>query len=201
MRRFKGVKRVFDLLFVIPGLIVLVPVFVGVAVLIKLEGDGPVFFRQTRVGYKGKLFKIWKFRTMYVDAEKRGLGITVGQDPRITRAGRVLRKLKLDELPQLVNVLLGEMSLVGPRPELLRYVEKYTDQQRAVLLYSPGITDPASIQFRNESEILAGESDPDKVYIERIMPEKIRINLHYATRAGVFDDLAVIFKTIFAIAR
>lgn len=189
-------KRLLDLLLTIPGLIVISPVLIIVSLIVYAEDRGPVFFRQNRVGLNGKSFKMFKFRTMIVDAEKYGGQLTVGRDPRITRVGYWLRKFKLDELPQLFNVVTGEMSLVGPRPEVIRYVELYNDEQRQVLKLKPGITDLASIKYSNENDILANSADPDKTYIEQIMPEKIAINLDYATSASLIADFLVILKTI-----
>jgi lipopolysaccharide/colanic/teichoic acid biosynthesis glycosyltransferase len=194
-------KRLFDIVASAIGLLVLWPVFLVIAVLIKLEDGGPVFYRQERIGYKGRLFKIWKFRTMVVNADKLGKPLTVGRDPRITRVGYWLRKFKLDELPQLLNVLLGEMSLVGPRPEVPQYVALYTPEQRRVLDLVPGITDPASIKFANEAELLAEASDPEKFYIEHIMPTKIRLNMEYASHATLWSDILVILKTLVRIVR
>ena len=175
------------------------PLFVIVALLIKIEDGGPVFFVQKRIGYKGKAFYMWKFRTMVIDAEKKGGLITVGKDPRITRIGYYLRKFKLDEFPQLFNVLKGEMSLVGPRPEVEKYVMLYNSEQREVLNLIPGMTDPASIKYVNENEILAQADDPEKVYIEQVMPEKIRLNLEYAEKATCCSDFLIIIKTFFRI--
>jgi len=189
-------KRCLDLILTILGLLVIWPVLFVVALLIKLRDAGPVFFRQERVGRGGRLFRIWKFRTMVVDAEKRGASLTVGQDPRITRMGHWLRKSKLDELPQLFNVLCGEMSLVGPRPEVPRYVAMYTPEQRQVLALTPGITDLASIKYRNESDLLAHADDAERVYIEEVMPEKIAINLEYAKHSHIGSDCAVILNTL-----
>jgi len=189
-------KRLFDIVASAIGLLVLWPVFLVIAVLIKLEDGGPVFYRQERIGYKGRPFKIWKFRTMVVNADKLGKPLTVGRDPRITRVGYWLRKFKLDELPQLLNVLLGEMSLVGPRPEVPQYVALYTPEQRKVLDLVPGITDPASIKFANEAELLAEASNPEKFYIEHIMPTKIRLNMEYASHATLWSDILVILKTL-----
>ncbi len=189
-------KRFFDLFWTIPGLLLLTPLFLVVAISIKLDDGGPVFFRQERVGQGGKHFRIWKFRTMVVNAEKIGRQITVGRDPRITRVGHWLRKYKLDELPQLFNVLSGDMTLVGPRPEVPRYVALYTPEQRAVLDLLPGITDPASVRYRHESELLAQSNDPERTYIEEIMPEKIRINLAYAEHASLLRDFWVILQTL-----
>lgn len=189
-------KRAFDLFWSLLGLALLAPALALVAILVKAEDGGPVFFRQARVGQGGRPFRIWKFRTMVVDAERKGRAITVGADPRITRIGRFLRAAKLDELPQLLNVVAGEMSLVGPRPEVPRYVELYTGSQRAILDLRPGITDLASIKYRHESELLAGAEDPDGTYIQAILPDKIRINLAYAARAGVGSDFLVILATL-----
>ncbi|GLH68475.1 sugar transferase [Geothrix rubra] len=189
-------KRTFDLFWSALGLVVLSPVLLLVALLVKLEDGGPVFFRQVRVGRGGRPFRIWKFRTMVVDAERRGGAITVGQDIRITRIGRYLRSTKLDEFPQLLNVLSGEMSLVGPRPEVPRYVDHYTEAQRGILGLRPGITDLASIKYRNESELLGQAEDPEATYIQEVLPDKIRINLAYASRAGVWSDFLVILATL-----
>jgi len=194
-------KRLFDIVASAIGLLVLWPVFLVIAVLIKLEDGGPVFYRQERIGYKGRPFKIWKFRTMVVNADKLGKPLTVGRDPRITRVGYWLRKFKLDELPQLLNVLLGEMSLVGPRPEVPQYVALYNPEQRKVLDLVPGITDPASIKFANEAELLAEASNPEKFYIEHIMPTKIRLNMEYASHATLWSDILVILKTLVRIVR
>jgi len=197
----KWEKRLFDIVASAIGLLVLWPVFLVIAVLIKLEDGGPVFYRQERIGYKGRPFKIWKFRTMVVNADKLGKPLTVGRDPRITRVGYWLRKFKLDELPQLLNVLLGEMSLVGPRPEVPQYVALYAPEQRKVLDLVPGITDPASIKFANEADLLAEASDPEKFYIEHIMPTKIRLNMEYASHATLWSDILVILKTLVRIVR
>lgn len=192
----KPAKRAFDLFWSLSGLAVLSPLFLLIALLVKLEDRGPVFFRQERVGHRGRSFRIWKFRTMVVDADRMGRPLTVGRDPRITRVGYWLRKFKLDELPQLINVVRGEMSLVGPRPEVPRYVALYTLEQRKVLELVPGITDPASIRYRNESEVLARSPDPERTYIEEVMPEKIRLNLEYARRATLWSDFVVIVRTL-----
>jgi lipopolysaccharide/colanic/teichoic acid biosynthesis glycosyltransferase len=189
-------KRLFDLVCAILGLIILAPFFLIVAVLIKITDKGPIFFRQERVGYKGQLFKIWKFRTMIIDAEKQGGQLTIGDDKRITPIGRFLRKTKLDELPQLINVVLGEMSFVGPRPEVPKYVNLYNEAQKRVLELMPGITDPASMKYRNENELLATSDNPENTYIKEIMPEKISINLEYGLNANLITDFSVIIKTI-----
>lgn len=190
-------KRVFDLFWAILGLAVIWPLFVLVALLIKLGDRGPVSFRQQRIGYKGRPFHIRKFRTMVLNAEQLGKPLTVGQrDPRITPTGYWLRRFKLDELPQLLNVLAGEMSLVGPRPEVPRYVALYTPEQRLVLGLVPGITDPASIEYRHESAMLAAVPDPEQTYVKEIMPVKICINLEYAKTSTLSSDFAVIVKTL-----
>jgi len=192
-------KRIFDLFFTLIGLPFLLPFLAIIALMIKLEDGGPVFFIQRRIGYKGKPFYMWKFRTMVIDAEKKGSLITVGNDPRITRVGYFLRKYKLDEFPQLLNVLKGEMSLVGPRPEVEKYVILYNSEQRKVLDIIPGMTDPASIKYVNENEILAQADDPEKIYIEKVMPEKIKLNLEYAEKATCWSDFLIIIKTFFRI--
>jgi lipopolysaccharide/colanic/teichoic acid biosynthesis glycosyltransferase len=197
-------KRVMDVCGSVAGIVVLAPLFVLVGIAIALDGrnggGGSVFFAQERVGLRGTTFRMWKFRTMVADAERRGAQLTVGADPRITRVGRWLRRLKLDELPQLLNVLRGEMSLVGPRPEVSRFVALYDDAQRAVLELVPGITDPASIRYRDEAAELARAADPERCYIDEIMPEKIRLNLEYATNATPWTDLLVVLSTIGLVA-
>lgn len=195
-------KRIFDLIFVIPGLLVLSPVFVLVAIWIKLDSRGPIFFRQKRVGKLGHSFRIFKFRTMVFNAESLGAKVTVGKDPRITRIGGILRKYKLDELPQLINVLIGEMSLVGPRPEVPDYVEHWPEEVREqVLSVSPGITDYASIEFRNENDLLVGASDPVEKYIQEIMPIKLSYYTRYVQDRSVWLDFLLILKTIGVILR
>ena len=189
-------KRAFDLFWSALGLAVLSPVLALVALAVKLEDGGPVFFRQLRIGRRGRPFRIWKFRTMVVDADRQGRAITVGRDPRITRVGHWLRDSKLDEIPQLLNVFSGEMSLVGPRPEVPRYVELYTEAQRAILALRPGITDLASIKYRNESDLLGAAENPDETYVQILLPDKIRINLAYASEAGLWSDFLVILATL-----
>lgn len=188
-------KRIFDLIWTIIGFFILSPLFLVIMLIIKLEDGGPVFFRQERIGYKGKPFIIYKFRTMIVDADKKGSLITVGKDPRITKVGYWLRKTKLDELPQLFNVLKGEMSLVGPRPEVARYVNLYTEAQKKVLDLIPGMTDFASIEYIDENEILARSEKPEEVYINEIMPKKIELNLKYASNISLWNDFLIIVKT------
>lgn len=195
--RDKDLKRLFDILFSLLGLLVLWPVFLAVAVAVKVQDGGPVFFRQVRVGWRGKEFRLIKFRSMRVASDKTGPSVTADGDPRITATGRFIRKTKIDELPQLLNVLMGQMSFVGPRPEVSKYVDLYTEDQRAVLELRPGITDLASIEFRQEEELLASADDPEKLYIDFCIPKKIELNLRYARKAGSFGDLCVILKTLF----
>ncbi|MGD8817630.1 MAG: sugar transferase [Acidobacteriota bacterium] len=195
------VKRLFDLLCAVAGLLVLALPLAVVAVVIKLHDGGAVLFRQQRVGRGGEPFMLWKFRTMRENADKEGPSLTVGADPRITPIGAFLRRFKLDELPQLVNVVRGEMSLVGPRPEVPEYVALYAPEQRAVLDLMPGITDPASIEYRNESELLSRSEDPIETYVNEIMPDKIRMNLEYAARANVWTDFGVIVRTVVPFCR
>ena len=179
------------------GLIVVSPIFLILAIWIKIDSDGPVFYRQVRVGKGNKDFRIYKFRTMRPDADKIGGLITIGgRDPRVTRSGYYIRKYKLDEFPQLINVLKGEMSLVGPRPEVRKYVDLYTPRQLHVLDVRPGITSLASIRYRNENDILAAAEDPDKAYIEQIMPDKLVIDLEYVSKANLVNDIKLIFSTL-----
>ena len=190
-------KRLFDLLFAIAALLLLSPLLLLLALAIRLDSPGPVFFRQERVGRLGVLFRIHKFRTMRVDAQAHGLAITVGQDARITRVGHWLRHYRLDELPQFVDVLLGRMSLVGPRPEVPRYVAHYPPALRArVLAVRPGITDPASLAHIDESALLAAAADPEREYIERILPAKLALQAAYAERATLRSDLGVLGRTL-----
>jgi lipopolysaccharide/colanic/teichoic acid biosynthesis glycosyltransferase len=194
-------KTALDLFISIIGLIVLVPFFIVIGFLIKIDSRGSVFYKQERVGKDGKLFKLFKFRTMGRGSDK-ATAITVGErDPRITKIGFYLRKYKLDELPQLINVLLRDMSLVGPRPELKKFVDLYKGGQRQVITVRPGITDLASIEFRNENELLAGKEDPIQYYISEIMPVKLKLNLKYINDQSFWLDVKIIFKTIFSIFR
>jgi len=187
--------RVLDILFSLFGLILLLPVFLVIAVIIVIDSRGGVFFRQQRVGRYGKDFGLFKFRTMRTGAAKQG-DLTVGaRDSRITKAGYFLRKYKLDELPQLINVLLGQMSLVGPRPEIRKYVDLYTDDQRKVLSVRPGVTDYASIEYSNENEILGRSADPEQTYIRDVMPAKILLNMRYINSPTVGNYLKVIGMT------
>ena len=192
-------KRAMDVLISGAALCVLWPVFLLIALAIVIDDPGPVFYRQVRVGRGGKEFRIFKFRSMIADADKKGLQITVGRDSRITRVGALLRKTKLDELAQLINVFLGQMSFVGPRPEVPRYVALYTPVQRQVLLVRPGITDYASIAYRNENDLLAGADDPERMYIEEIMPAKLELNMRYLHEISPLCDVKLIFKTIAAV--
>jgi lipopolysaccharide/colanic/teichoic acid biosynthesis glycosyltransferase len=195
-------KRCFDLFFTIPGVFFLLPVFLLIVFLIKFDSPGPVFFRQERIGRFGVPFSIYKFRTMVVDAEKLGKQITVGKDLRITRSGYFLRKYKLDELPQLLNVLKGEMSLVGPRPEVSRYVVEYPeDVKKIVLSVMPGITDRASIEYKDENEILGRATDPEKAYIHEVLPMKLKYYIDYAQKRSIMLDFKLILKTLLAIVK
>lgn len=189
-------KRIFDVLFSVVGLIILSPFFIIIGLLIALDSPGGVFYRQKRVGKSNVDFYLFKFRSMRTDADKKGLLTVGGRDSRITRMGYFIRKYKVDELPQLLNVLIGDMSLVGPRPEVRRYVDMYNEQQKMVLSVKPGITDYASIEYSNENELLGKASDPEKVYIEEIMPIKLNLNLKYIAEQGLITDLKIIFKTI-----
>ena len=194
-------KRAFDVAASAAGLLLMAPLFAVVALLVRGYDGGPVFFRQQRVGRRGVPFRIWKFRTMAAGAEHAGPQVTAADDVRVTSVGGWLRRFKLDELPQLINVLAGQMSIVGPRPEVPRFVAMYSPDQRALLDYVPGLTDPASIAYRGEGELLAGLPDPDRVYAERIMPDKARLSLEYARRATMATDLRLIAVTLLAVGR
>ncbi|MEH7437947.1 sugar transferase [Neobacillus drentensis] len=195
------VKRAFDVVMSLLGLILLSPFFLIISLLIKIDSPGPVLFKQVRVGRFEKNFKILKFRTMVTDAEKRGAQITVGRDSRITRVGHLLRKSKLDELPQLINVFIGDMSLVGPRPEVPKYTQYYNKVQKRIFEIRPGITDYASIKYRDENEILALSSEPEKTYIEEIMVDKLNLNLEYLEKKSLLTDIKIIFSTIYKIIK
>lgn len=188
-------KRLFDIVASGFGLILLSPLFAVIAIWIKADSKGPVFYRQTRVGRGNKDFRLYKFRSMRPDSDKKGLITVGGHDPRITRSGYYIRKYKLDEFPQLINVFKGEMSLVGPRPEVRKYVDMYTPEQLRVLDVRPGITSLASIRYRNENEILGASDDPDRTYIEKVMPDKIAIDLEYVPKANLLTDIKLIFST------
>jgi len=188
-------KRFSDILFSTLGILMIFPFLVLIAILIKIGSKGPVLYKQVRVGKGNKDFKIWKFRTMYTGSDRKGL-LTVGdRDSRVTKTGLFLRKLKLDELPQLFNVLFGEMSLVGPRPEVRKYVDLYSQEDLVVLSVRPGITDYASIHFRNENELLKDAQDPEQMYINEILPEKLALNKKYVFEKNFFKDVNIIFKT------
>lgn len=194
-------KRLFDIVASGLGLIVLSLLFIILAIWIKLDSKGPVFYRQVRVGRYNKDFRIFKFRSMRVGADKGSLVTIGGRDPRVTKSGYWIRKFKLDELPQLINVFIGDMSLVGPRPEVRHYVDYWTSEQMHVLDVRPGITDPASIKFRNENELMEKAEDPEKYYIEVIMQEKIKLYLEYVEKHNFFYDLGLIFKTFWVIVK
>jgi lipopolysaccharide/colanic/teichoic acid biosynthesis glycosyltransferase len=193
------VKRVFDILFSLTGLLLALPLMLAIAVLIKLDSKGPVFYRGFRVGKDGEPFEMFKFRTMVVNADQIGGSSTPNDDPRITQIGRFLRKQKLDELPQLINVLRGDMSVVGPRPQVQWAVDEYTVEEEQVLSVRPGITDYASLRFSNEGEILEGSANPDKDYMEKIHPEKMRLSLEYVKNRSLLIDIKIIIQTIGAI--
>ena len=195
-------KRIFDWLASTCGLLVLAPVLVALAVWIRLDSPGPVFFRQERVGLRGRVFRIHKFRTMVTNAERLGLQITVGADARVTRVGQWLRKYKLDELPQLLDVWLGYMSLVGPRPEVPRYVACYpADVRELVLSVRPGITDRASIEFKDENEILGKAINPNSTYVQDVLPIKLRYYVDYVETQSFLGDIGLIFRTLKALIR
>ena len=194
-------KRLFDIVFSLLGLMLTTPILLILAILIKREDGGPVFYRGVRVGLHGNPFRIFKFRTMVVNAEKIGGSSTADDDPRITKIGKFIRKYKLDELPQLINVLKGEMSFVGPRHEVQHYVNMYTNEEKAILNVKPGITDWASMWNSDEGAILAGSTDAEKTYMEKIRPEKIRLQLKYVRKRSFFVDLKIIFQTLFKLVK
>jgi lipopolysaccharide/colanic/teichoic acid biosynthesis glycosyltransferase len=194
-------KRAFDFCIALAGLVLLAPLLLLVALLVKLTSRGPALFRQERLGRDFRAFRINKFRTMVADAPERGAAITAGRDPRITRVGHLLRATKVDELPQLLNVLAGEMSFVGPRPEVPRYVEHFRQDYEVVLSVRPGITDLASLKYRDEAEILGAATDPEAVYVEKILPDKIALAKEYIARQSLTFDLWIIAQTLLAIVR
>ena len=194
-------KRLFDIVASGLGLLVLSPILIIVAIWIKLDSEGPVFYRQVRVGRYNKDFRIFKFRSMRIGSDKGSLVTIGGRDPRVTRSGYFIRKFKIDELPQLINVFIGDMSLVGPRPEVRHYVNYWTPEQMRVLDVRPGITDPASIRFRNENELLEQAENPEKYYIEVIMQDKIKLYLEYVENSSFLYDIKLIFKTFWVIVK
>jgi len=195
-------KRLFDLVASGLGLLLLAPLLFLIALAVKLDSPGPVFFRQERVGRHGRTFRIHKFRTMVTDAERKGLQITVGADARVTRVGEILRKYKLDELAQLIDVFAGDMSLVGPRPEVPRYVACYPDDVRDIVLsVKPGITDWASIEYKDENEILGNAADPQRAYVEEVLPVKLEYYANYVRERSLWGDIVIIFATLRALIR
>jgi lipopolysaccharide/colanic/teichoic acid biosynthesis glycosyltransferase len=189
-------KRAFDITVSLIGLICLLPLLVLVAILIKLESTGPIFFRQERMGREFRSFSIWKYRTMMHTTGGNASLITSAGDPRITRFGRILRKTKIDEIPQLINVLKGEMSLVGPRPEVRKYVEAFADEYKEILKVRPGITDLATLKYRNEERILAASADAEQEYVRTILPDKIRLAQQYISQASLLFDLQLVLRTL-----
>lgn len=194
-------KRLFDILCSLTGIFLLLPVYIIISLLIIINSGFPVFYFQTRVGKGNKDFKLFKFRTMYTDSDKKGLLTVGGRDPRVTPVGYYLRKFKLDELPQLINVLFGTMSLVGPRPEVRKYVDMYNAEQKRVLDVKPGITDYASLDYINENELLAKSENPEQTYINEIMPAKLNLNLKYINETGLLTDISIISRTISKIVK
>jgi lipopolysaccharide/colanic/teichoic acid biosynthesis glycosyltransferase len=192
-------KRIFDVTASIIGLIVLLPLFIIIAILIKLNDKGPIFYKQKRIGQNFKPFELLKFRTMVVNADKIGPAVTKDGDPRITKIGKFLRKTKLDELPQLWNVIRGDMSIVGPRPEVEKYIQYYENDYKEILKVRPGITDYATIKFRNEEEILSKYDDTESAYIKYVLPEKIKLYKTYIKEISFFTDLKIIFWTLWRI--
>lgn len=189
------VKRVFDIMAASLALVLTAPLFLPIAILIRLESRDPVFYRQWRVGKGQRRFQIYKFRTMVAGADRQGPAITTWQDCRVTRVGRMLRRLELDELPTLLNVLKGDMSIVGPRPESPKYLPYYTEEQKRVFSTRPGITDLGTLRFRDEGDYLARAEDPEQAYVEQILPEKLKLNLEYVRKRSFLHDLAIILNT------
>ena len=194
-------KRFFDIICSLILLIIMSPIMFFFAIWIKCDSNGPVFYRQERVTQYGKLFRIYKFRTMIIDADKKGTLVTLDKDPRITKVGTKIRKYRIDEIPQLINVLKGEMSFVGTRPEVKKYVDKYTKEMYATLLLPAGITSNASIEFKNEDEMLNGAEDVDKVYIEKVLPEKMKWNLEDIKKYHFFREVIICFKTVIGVIK
>lgn len=196
-----AVKRLFDIVVSAILLIVVSPVLLILAIWIKLDSQGPVFFRQARITQYGRVFRIFKFRTMVNNADKIGSQVTVGNDSRITKVGAKIRKFRLDELPQLINVLLGDMSFVGTRPEVKKYVDAYTDEMYATLLLPAGITSEASIRYKDEDELLAGAENVDKVYVEQVLPGKMKHNLEAVKKFSFVGEIITMFRTVIAVLR
>jgi lipopolysaccharide/colanic/teichoic acid biosynthesis glycosyltransferase len=198
---YAAAKRSFDVLCAGAGLVLISPLLAAAAIAVRLDSPGPIFFTQKRVGRNFRPFRIYKLRTMVADADQRGGSITAGADPRITRVGRMLRKTKIDELPQLINVLVGDMSLVGPRPEVPQYVERFRDDYAYVLSVRPGLTDRASVKYRDEATLLAASSDPEREYVSRILPDKIALARQYIAEATFASDLGILLRTLLRIVR
>ena len=198
-RIYEPAKRIFDIIISLIGLLLLAPILLVIIILIKMDSSGPIFYRGARVGKKGRLFSTFKFRTMVEDAETKGGSSTADDDPRITHIGRILRKYKLDELPQLFDVLRGKMSIVGPRPEVKHYVDMFTEEEKSILSVRPGITDWATLWNSDEGALLAGSLDPEKAYMEKIRPEKIRLQLKYIRERSFLVDIKIIWLTLKAV--
>lgn len=194
-------KRLFDILASLILLIILSPLFIIFSIMIKLDSKGPIMFKQNRVTENGRIFKIFKFRTMVENADKNGSQVTVENDDRVTKIGKFLRKFRLDEIPQLINILIGDMSFVGTRPEVPKYVELYTDEMKATLLMKAGVTSLASIKFKDEEKLLQMDGNIDKIYIENILPQKMQYNLEYLKRFNFFYDIKLMFMTLFAVIK
>ena len=200
-RIYELAKRIFDIIISLIGLLLLAPILLVIIILIKMDSSGPIFYRGARVGKKGRLFSTFKFRTMVEDAETKGGSSTADDDPRITHIGRILRKYKLDELPQLFDVLRGKMSIVGPRPEVKHYVDMFTEEEKSILSVRPGITDWATLWNSDEGALLAGSLDPEKAYMEKIRPEKIRLQLKYIRERSFLVDIKIILLTLKAVVQ
>lgn len=194
-------KRLFDILASLILLIILSPLFIIFSIMIKLDSKGSIMFKQNRVTENGRIFKIFKFRTMVENADKNGSQVTVENDSRVTKIGKFLRKFRLDEIPQLINILIGDMSFVGTRPEVPKYVELYTDEMKATLLMKAGVTSLASIKFKDEEKLLQMDGNIDKIYIENILPQKMQYNLEYLKRFNFFYDIKLMFMTLFAVVK
>ncbi len=194
-------KRLFDILASLILLIILSPLFIIFSIMIKLDSKGSIMFKQNRVTENGRIFKIFKFRTMVENADKNGSQVTVKNDDRVTKIGKFLRKFRLDEIPQLINILIGDMSFVGTRPEVPKYVELYTDEMKATLLMKAGVTSLASIKFKDEEKLLQMDGNIDKIYIENILPQKMQYNLEYLKRFNFFYDIKLMFMTLFAVVK